>query len=231
MVDMSEMVTSYITQYVPEAGQALDVGAGTGALASTISRSLGIHFVGIEPSIKADSIEIDGVTIIRASANDIPFEHDSFDVVTFTSVYEHIRPEQRGKSLEEIARVLKRGGVLIGQIPNMYFPIEPHSRLPLTSYMPRKLAVWYHARFSPVSDGLPRISWFRVSARSLARDARRAGLRIASFQNYSRIDYAPRDVIALSARWASSVTRLIPLGYAFVFVKPWRDSSGDEAAS
>lgn len=230
---MSEMIMNYIRQYSPEARQALDVGAATGTLASIISNELGMHFVGIEPSIGRDSTEINGVKIMKASADDIPFDDGTFDIVTFTSVYEHIRPDLREKSLREIARVLKHGGLLIGQIPNMYFPVEPHSKLPLTSYLPRRLAGWYHACFSPVSRGSPQLSWFRVSAKSLGNNAIRAGFKTVSFKNYSRMNYVySRSTIAMLVRRAYSITRFIPLGYEFCFVKPSNDlRSGNGTAA
>ena len=46
------------------------------------------------------------------------------------SVYEHLLPRQNLPSLKEINRVLKDKGILTGQIPNVYLPIEVHSKLP-----------------------------------------------------------------------------------------------------
>jgi hypothetical protein len=39
---------------------------------------------------------------------------------------------------------------LAGQIPNVYLPIEVHSKLPFQSYLPKPLAEWYLKKLSTV---------------------------------------------------------------------------------
>ena len=59
------------------------------------------------------------------------------------NVYEHIFPERRVASFREIDRVLGEDGIVVGQIPNPYFPIESHSRLPFMGWLPMRLQKAY----------------------------------------------------------------------------------------
>lgn len=55
---------------------------------------------------------------VFASADNIPFEDESFDTVLCTNVLEHVADME--KAFHEIARVLKKGGYVIIAIPFLY---------------------------------------------------------------------------------------------------------------
>lgn len=55
---------------------------------------------------------------VDVDAEPLPFENNLFDVVVFAEVMEHVRFPQR--ALGEISRVLKKGGRLIGSVPNAF---------------------------------------------------------------------------------------------------------------
>lgn len=55
----------------------------------------------------------------------LPFEDASLDGVFMNEVYEHVADERR--TLSEISRVLKPGGVLVLISPNRWFPVEGHT--------------------------------------------------------------------------------------------------------
>jgi SAM-dependent methyltransferase len=59
--------------------------------------------------------EFDGVQIIEANANDIPFEDDSFDIVISNATLEH--DPFFWKSSSEMRRILAPGGVLMLGVP------------------------------------------------------------------------------------------------------------------
>jgi len=134
---LASRMVNLILHVCPNAVLGLDVGASDGALANELRKISGIKFYGLEPSLDDKEVERNGVKIRKGWAHSIPFESGVFDVVLLTSVYEHILPENRLQSMKEIHRVLKSGGVLVGQIPNMYLPIEIYSKLPLQQYLPR----------------------------------------------------------------------------------------------
>jgi ubiquinone/menaquinone biosynthesis C-methylase UbiE len=55
---------------------------------------------------------------VDVDAEPLPFGDDSFDVVVFAEVMEHVRFPQH--ALGEIARVLKKNGRLVGSVPNSF---------------------------------------------------------------------------------------------------------------
>ena len=55
---------------------------------------------------------------VDVDSEDIPFKDGEFDVVVFSEVMEHLRFPRR--ALEEIVRVLKPGGRVVGSVPNAF---------------------------------------------------------------------------------------------------------------
>ena len=51
-------------------------------------------------------------------------------------VIEHV--EDVEKYLQEIYRVLKKGGIAYMGLPNRMFPMEPHTKIPLITYLPHR---------------------------------------------------------------------------------------------
>ena len=69
------------------------------------------------------------VTFELAGAGSLPFDDCTFDAALVNEVLEHV--EDEGKSLRDIARVLRPGGRLALFSPNRWFPFEGHgARLP-----------------------------------------------------------------------------------------------------
>jgi ubiquinone/menaquinone biosynthesis C-methylase UbiE len=97
-------------------GRTIDLGAGTGVNRDLFPESV-TELVMAEPSphmlakLKAKVTEGDGVSIVQASAQDLPFEDDSFDTAVFTLVLCTV-PDPAA-ALAEAARVLKPGGKLL----------------------------------------------------------------------------------------------------------------------
>lgn len=95
-------------------------------------------------------VDIDKFTVIqgapnigyvRTDAELLPFVSGSFDVIICNHVYEHTdKPEAL---FREIKRLLKPNGCCYFAGPNKYSLVEPHYRLPLLSWLPKKLADVY----------------------------------------------------------------------------------------
>jgi SAM-dependent methyltransferase len=116
----------------------LDIGTGVGVIAADIAkRAKSVTSVDMTDERKIT----DGYTFVQVSDETLPFEDKSFDVVVYNHVIEHV-PDQQ-KHLDEIARVLKPGGIVYLATPNKYGPMDPHYRLPLVSWLPRPLASLY----------------------------------------------------------------------------------------
>jgi len=100
-----------LRRLLPRPGRGLEVGVGTGRFAVP----LGIT-VGVEPSHAMASIARQrGIEVYEASAEELPFDNESFDfVVMVTTICFLLRPIQ---ALQEVRRVLTpRGHIIIGMI-------------------------------------------------------------------------------------------------------------------
>ncbi len=82
---------------------------------------------------------------VVGDAIQLPFPDRSFDVVFSNSVIEHVgsRENQR-RMASEVHRVGIRH---IIQTPSLWFPLEPHARLPLFQFLPRSGRAWLIHRF------------------------------------------------------------------------------------
>ena len=121
---------SYV-ELMPESKDlsVLELGCGIGyqsAMLASISKSIvatdlpneseADHAPGMDAAAKLhQQLKIDNETLIPCSAEELPFENDSMDMVFSSHVLEHI-PNQK-KALEEIYRVLKPGGYHVCIVP------------------------------------------------------------------------------------------------------------------
>lgn len=101
----------------PQGLRVLDVGCGGGLLAEEFA-TLGCDVTGVDPSTESLSVAQAhagqrGLTIAyrQASGEGLPFGEAEFPVVYCCDVLEHV--EDVGRTVEEIARVLKPGGVFL----------------------------------------------------------------------------------------------------------------------
>jgi Methyltransferase domain len=77
-----------------------------------------------------------GRRFVRADALALPFADGEFEIAYSNSVIEHIEPGDRERFAAELRRVGRRYFV---QTPNRWFPIEPHTLLPMFQFLPRAL--------------------------------------------------------------------------------------------
>jgi SAM-dependent methyltransferase len=169
-------LAAIIQNRTPNVEFGLDVGSGEGKITNKLRETTGINFICLEPRLPTSQTMIGNVTVMKGFADKIPFDNETFDVVvTLISVHEHLLPRQRLASLKEINRVLKDKSILAGQIPNLYFPIEIHSKLPFQTYLPKPLAEWSLEKFSTVPWKHNGMNWFRVGLRQLKNNCSKAG--------------------------------------------------------
>jgi SAM-dependent methyltransferase len=67
----------------------------------------------------------------------IPFEENSFDTVILNDVLEHIPYDLMEKLIERIKKVLKPNGIIYFSVTNRYDLIEPHTKIPFITWLPR----------------------------------------------------------------------------------------------
>ena len=112
-----EYRTSKIKPYIKKYDNCklLDIGCGTEArllkaIEQYISYGVGVDFK--PPELKTKKLETIKLTI----ENKLPFENESFDIVTMLAVIEHLSyPED---ILKEINRILKKDGILLITVPS-----------------------------------------------------------------------------------------------------------------
>lgn len=197
-------------------GQGLDVGCQRGGLIDQITAETGLTWVGIDPILEETSFTEKGAQIGPGQADDIPYPDEHFDAILLANVFEHILPDARQKSFDEIWRALKPGGALVGQIPNPYFPIESHSRLPFMGYLPIGLQRRYWH--------LTRVPWehdfFVVTMRHLRHHALASGFQVRQSRSFNYPAEAIPSRVRPLARIGAPIMRVFPWAWQFVLIKP-----------
>ena len=123
----------------------LDIGCSSGVIAS----SLEDHFsrvIGID--IDQEAIQYarvhhasSRVQFLIGDAMAIPFREKAIDLVICNHIYEHV-PDAK-QLMEEIYRVLKKGGVCYFAAGNRRMILEGHYHLPFLSWLPKPMAHLY----------------------------------------------------------------------------------------
>jgi SAM-dependent methyltransferase len=198
-----------------ELGQGLDVGCQKGDLTDALASKTEQSWRGIDPILDAPAMSQNGADLLPGSAESIPFENDSFDCLILANVFEHIYPSNRIAALSEMRRVLRPGGVVVGQIPNPYFPIESHSRLPFMGWLP----VGVQKRYWKLSPVAWEHDFYVVTPRTVAAEAAQASMRMTDRRNFNY----PMEVIPSSLRPVAKVMerpmRRFPWAWQFVLEK------------
>lgn len=97
-------------------GRMLDVGCGSGALASTFAGH-GWSVAGVEPSAQAAArARAAGVEVHTGTLDDAPWRGPTFDAIVFNHSLEHV-PDPLA-SLRQAAALLRDGGTLAVAVPN-----------------------------------------------------------------------------------------------------------------
>jgi len=110
----------FASQFV-KAKKILDVACGSGYGASILLHKGAKEVVGIDRSRAAIKhakkyYQESKATFLRADALFLPFDNESFDIVTTFETIEHLSSQE--KFLKEIKRILKKDGLLVLSTPN-----------------------------------------------------------------------------------------------------------------
>ncbi|MBV9989207.1 MAG: methyltransferase domain-containing protein [Chitinophagaceae bacterium] len=86
---------------------------------------------------KIDEADVGNFHAVVGNAVNLPFGPGEFDLVYSNSVIEHVGSyENQEKFAAEVKRVCDR---YIIQTPSQWFPMEPHSMIPLFQFIPHKI--------------------------------------------------------------------------------------------
>jgi SAM-dependent methyltransferase len=89
----------------PDSRRILDIGCGTGATLDHLKRLGEVQGIDLSQIPLSYACRRGHNRVLRASATELPFENDSFELVTALDVIEHLDDDIKG--LSEIRRVLK----------------------------------------------------------------------------------------------------------------------------
>ncbi|MBD1945820.1 methyltransferase domain-containing protein [Coleofasciculus sp. FACHB-712] len=97
--------------------RVLNIGVGNGWLEHKCSNH-GWETYALDPSeVAITKLEKSGIRGKVGYIENIPYDDDFFDIVFCSEVIEHLSTEQTNEAVNEIARVLKKFGILIGTVP------------------------------------------------------------------------------------------------------------------
>jgi SAM-dependent methyltransferase len=95
--------------------RVLEVGSGSGGVTEFLSHPV----TGVDPAFERTAARSTGwLTPITGSAEALPFDDSTFDLVLSVEVLEHLPPEVRQRALREMVRVLRPDGRLIVTFPS-----------------------------------------------------------------------------------------------------------------
>ncbi len=107
---------AYIGELIDAGSKVLDVGCGTGVVASRLAAQ-GFEVTGVDPSdgmlehLRRSDLR---VTTVQGSATALPFEDGQFDLTMCVAVMHHIaQPQAVHESLIEMTRVTRPGGLVL----------------------------------------------------------------------------------------------------------------------
>ena len=120
-----------------KAGRVLDVGCNMGMLLRLVMKR-GWTCVGLEPSPSlADLAKKHGFPVWNHFLHEVPeSENESFDVVAFSDVFEHITEPL--PFLQQAARLLKSDGILYVKVPNAKWSVLKQRMLAVVGKHPRQ---------------------------------------------------------------------------------------------
>lgn len=123
--------------------RVLDYGCSSGVITNYIAESvreiigIDIDTVAIEKAKK--KYKKRNVSFVASNAIKVPYKDGSFDLVICNQVYSYLDSPQL--MIQEIYRVLKKGGVCLFTGDNLLRPIEPLYNLPFIRLLPKSLTI------------------------------------------------------------------------------------------
>lgn len=166
----SRKVVSYFEPYLPKQGRLLDVGAGTGHVATLLRTP--------ERSVVACDIMnllMLPLPYVLADGSRLPFVNASFDVTLLITVLHHVPKSLHSRFFKEAARVLRPGGTLMvmedtfhgaierevtkfsDSVMNGEFAGHPHANRALAEWVAMITAAGFH-----ISHQTEHLAWYGI---------------------------------------------------------------------
>lgn len=120
----------------------LDYGCSVGLMTRyfgyKFNRIVGVDVDGQAIRIARKRNRKSNVRFVLTKNERLPFKANSFDVVVFNQVYEHV--SNPNLAIKEIERVLRPGGVCYFGARNRFFPMDGHYPIPFLAFIPKKVS-------------------------------------------------------------------------------------------
>lgn len=107
------VMASWLRPAVAPGGSVLDVGGGTGVLATRLASALGARATVLDPTPEMLRYvrETDRVSAVLGEAQAMPFAENTFDALVVTDALHHMRDQ--AAAFAEFARVVRPGGLVL----------------------------------------------------------------------------------------------------------------------
>lgn len=125
-------------------GFLLDLGCGAGWTTEYYFKC-GIKTVGLDINLRLTDVKsrVPTLELIRADGLRLPFKGKVFHTIILLDVLEHIPYKFADRLFAEIERTLEDDGVLYVSVANKYQLVEPHTNVPLLTWLPRLNFIYY----------------------------------------------------------------------------------------
>jgi len=123
-----EIVLDQLDQFLSNKGKILDIGCGTGVLIGFLEKFGEVYGLDSSP-FAIEYCQQRGKGVIRKGAlpEDIPFDAESFDLITALDVIEHIGDDVA--ALKVMHKHLRKGGIFICTVPAFSFLWSGHDEV------------------------------------------------------------------------------------------------------
>ena len=164
-IDASNRLFKIVSNYVPEPMNILDIGCAYGGLINELKNVYKkALFLGIDPGKKSieianNNIQSKRVSFVECFSDNLPIEDGKFDIVILSMVIQWIPRQDLIKTISEVDRALKTGGVIY---------LEDYlSNQPVTSISKHNRAISiYKENYSAYFSAYP---WFKEVYREVSQ--------------------------------------------------------------
>jgi SAM-dependent methyltransferase len=135
----AEKILAVVQRQTGDRRSLLDIGCGESKLAERAATLFGF-VAAVDQEVPRTPLSSES-NFLRADGCQLPFASGSFDVVVSNHIFEHVSDSTA--LMAETWRVLRPGGFCYFSCPNRFRLIEPHYRLPLLAWLPRRWSDYY----------------------------------------------------------------------------------------
>ena len=200
----------------------LEVGCGAGGMLGGLARYGEVHGLDVAHEYVEYCQQRGFKKVLTASGYELPFPHDTFDVVALFDTIEHLPDDERAMS--EVQRVLRPGGMVILSVPAYQFLFSQNDRI--AHHYRRYTAGGLKRIMRSAGLQVVRTSYFNMflfpvilSVVMVQKLREKLGLLPPDRHNMSKVPIEPANKLLTwvmsSERWLIPVVRL-PFGHSLI---------------